>query len=209
MVDSHRHCAMLIVQEKYPATVKDNLIPLSDGAGVVTAVGPNAHRFKVGDNVMPACLPAWTVGRMPEISENISLGNRDDGVLRDFMLIEEQGLVRMPANYNHVQASTLPCAALTAWNALFGLKSKAVMPGDWVLTEGTGGVSLFAIQVRAARGSRTLPRCAHHWLTISLRKPQALELSRLLPPTAKRRHSRISGSTTSSITVRTQSGAQP
>lgn len=76
-----------------------------------------------------------------------NIGNQDDGVLQDYAVVEQEGLFAMPSNYDYVQASTLACAALTSWNCLYGLRSKMVMPGDWVLTEGTGGVSLFAIQV--------------------------------------------------------------
>lgn len=124
--------------------VKDDLTPLSDGAGVVVAVGPHASRFRVGDNVIPTCLSDWITGRL-SMDKSRSLGNVNDGVLQDYMIVDEQGLVSMPSNYDYVESSTLACAALTAWNALYGLKR--VMPGDWVLTEGTGGVSLFAIQV--------------------------------------------------------------
>jgi NADPH:quinone reductase-like Zn-dependent oxidoreductase len=125
--------------------VKDDLTPLSDGAGEVVAVGENATRYKVGDRVIPTCRPGWIVGRP---SDPRSIGNVDDGVLREYMIVDEQALVPMPANYTFAQASTLACAAVTAWNALFGLRR--LTPGDWVLTQGTGGVSLFAIQVRLA-----------------------------------------------------------
>jgi hypothetical protein len=90
------------------------------------------------------CAPRWITGRR---DMTVNIGNQDDGVLQDYFIIEQEGLVAMPNNYDYVQASTLACAGVTSWNALYGLKSKVVMPGDWVLTEGTGGVSLFAIQV--------------------------------------------------------------
>jgi NADPH:quinone reductase-like Zn-dependent oxidoreductase len=121
---------------------------------VVVAVGPNATSFKVGDKVIPTCFTDWITGR---IGETRSLGNKNDGVLREYMTVEERGLVRMPSNYTFAEASTLACAALTAWNALYGLKR--VMPGDWVLTEGTGGVSLFAIQVSNVSSPTPLHLC--------------------------------------------------
>jgi NADPH:quinone reductase-like Zn-dependent oxidoreductase len=89
------------------------------------------------------CTPRWITGRADWTR---SIGNQDDGVLQDYVIVEQDGLFALPSNHDFVQGSTLACAALTAWNALYGLKSKAIMPGDWVLTEGTGGVSLFAVQ---------------------------------------------------------------
>jgi len=71
-----------------------------------------------------------------------------DGTLRQYGTFDETGLVRMPENLNFLEASTLSCAALTAWNALYGLETRSVKPGDYVLTQGTGGVSMFALQVR-------------------------------------------------------------
>ena len=76
------------------------------------------------------------------------LGGVKDGVLRQYGAFEEHALVHMPSSLDFKQASTLSCAALTAWNGLYGLESKALRPGDTVLTQGTGGVSIFALQVR-------------------------------------------------------------
>lgn len=75
------------------------------------------------------------------------LGGAIDGTLREYAAFNQEGLVRKPSNLNFVEASTLSCAGLTAWNGLFGLDSRKLKPGDWVLTQGTGGVSLFALQV--------------------------------------------------------------
>lgn len=91
---------------------------------------------------MPICTPGWITGAYPGLP---GIGNALDGVLRDYMIAEEQNVVLMPNNLNFAEAATLPCAAVTSWNALYGLKR--LQPGDWVLTEGTGGCSLFAIQV--------------------------------------------------------------
>ena len=138
-----------MIFEKYPAPVKDDLTPLSDAAGEVVSLGPNARRWKTGDKVIPVCLPDWIGGRQrPGKFRN--MGNADDGVLQEYMIVEEQALVSMPVKYSFAEGSTLACAAPTAWNALTGLKR--VGPGDWVLTQGTGGVSIFAIQVSSFHG---------------------------------------------------------
>lgn len=133
-----------LIFEKYPAPVKDDLTPLSDGAGEVVSLGPHAVKWKKGDKVIPVCLPDWIAGRRPA-SFLRNIGNKDDGVLQEYMIVEEQALVPMPTKYSFVEASTLACAALTSWNALTGLNR--VRPGDWVLTQGTGGCSIFAIHV--------------------------------------------------------------
>ena len=132
-----------MVFDKYPAPVKDDLTLLFDAAGEVISVGPHAIRWKAGDKVMPSCLPDWIAGRSKP--DGRGLGYKTDGVLQEYMLMEEHALVPMPVDYSFVEASTLACAALTAWNALTGLNR--VRPGDWVLTQGTGGTSTFAIQV--------------------------------------------------------------
>jgi NADPH:quinone reductase-like Zn-dependent oxidoreductase len=79
-----------------------------------------------------------------------------DGTLREYGVFDEAGLVHAPSNLNMLEASTLSCAALTAWNALYGLESRALKPGDTVLTQGTGGVSIFALQFAKAAGARVI-----------------------------------------------------
>lgn len=76
-----------------------------------------------------------------------SLGAGIDGIASEYVAFNEQDVVAIPEKYSYEQAATLPCAAVTAWNALFGLTGRTLTPGDWVLTQGTGGVSLFAVQV--------------------------------------------------------------
>ena len=83
----------------------------------------------------------------PTTISTTGVGGTIDGCLREFGAFNEQGLVSIPDSLDFAQASTLPCAAITAWNALYGLESKSLKPGDTVLTQGTGGVSLFALQV--------------------------------------------------------------
>jgi NADPH:quinone reductase-like Zn-dependent oxidoreductase len=84
------------------------------------------------------------------------LGGSVDGTLREYAAFDEQGLVHMPSNLNFLEASTLTCAALTAWNALYGLESRGLKPGQTVLTQGTGGVSIFALQFAKAAGARVI-----------------------------------------------------
>lgn len=92
-----------------------------------------------------------------------TLGGGMDGVLREYGVFGEYGLVSLPKSLDFKQGSTLPCAALTAWNALYGLQSKAIIPGQWVLTEGTGGVSTFGIQVRFVLSVASSRVAWHRW----------------------------------------------
>ncbi|CAM1503330.1 Fc.00g081060.m01.CDS01 [Cosmosporella sp. VM-42] len=141
---------------RYPMTSHDGIVPCSDAAGVVVAVGSSASRFQVGDRVCTAFNPAHQSGLMTLEKRKHSLGNVTDGTLRKYAIFHETGLVRAPESLNTAQASTLSCAAVTAWNCLFGLKGRVISPGDWVLTQGTGGVSLFAIQFALASGATVI-----------------------------------------------------
>lgn len=127
--------------------MKDCVVPGSDGAGTVEATGSRVTRFKPGDKVMTLFNQAHLGGPINVAITATGLGGINDGVLRQYGAFDEQGLVAMPETLDFKQASTLSCAALTAWNALYGLESKALKPGDTVLTQGTGGVSVFALQV--------------------------------------------------------------
>lgn len=129
---------------------------MSDGAGIVEAVGSQVTRFKVGDKVMPIFNQGHIDGPItPAIQSTGGLGGPHDGVLREYAAFCEDSVSRIPEGYSFEQAASLVCAAVTAWNALFGLDSKRTEPGDWVLTQGTGGVSLFAVQVCQHRSCRT------------------------------------------------------
>ncbi len=131
------------------------VVPLSDGAGEVTAVGKKVTRWKVGDRVCPIFMQGWLDGPLTRDGSRTSLGGGDlDGVLRDYGSFDEEGLVRIPDHLSFEQAATLPCAAVTAWHALveFG-KLKA---GETVLTLGTGGVSIFAVQFAKLHGARVI-----------------------------------------------------
>ncbi|KAF7196734.1 Zinc-type alcohol dehydrogenase-like protein [Pseudocercospora fuligena] len=145
---------LIITKGQYPFPLKDNVVAGSDGAGVVEAVGSKVNRFKKGDKVITLFNQGHIAGSLDEQSMNGGVGGVVDGTLRQYGSYDEQGLVHAPSNLDFVEASTLTCAGLTAWNALYGLKQ--LMPGDWVLTEGTGGVSIFALQFAKAAGAKVI-----------------------------------------------------
>jgi NADPH:quinone reductase-like Zn-dependent oxidoreductase len=124
------------------------LIVLSDSAGRVAAVGPGVTRAQLGDLVCPIVMPHWLSGPMRDGRRRQVLGGTVDGVMAEQMKLREDAVVKAPRGWTAVAAAALPCAALTAWNALAGVK-----PGDLVLTQGTGGVSLFALQFARALGA--------------------------------------------------------
>ncbi len=126
------------------------LIPLSDGAGTVVATGAGVTRVKSGDLVCPAFAQTWFGGVLREEHRTGMLGSVRDGVMQEFMLLSEQGVVKAPAHFSALEAATLPCAALTAWSAVVGSGIKA---GDAVVTQGTGGVSLFALLFAKLQGA--------------------------------------------------------
>jgi NADPH:quinone reductase-like Zn-dependent oxidoreductase len=129
------------------------VVPGSDGAGTVEAVGKKVKRFQLGDQVTTQFNQEHLAEPLNPDTKLSSLGSSVDGVFREYGVFDEQGLVKIPKNLNLLEASTLSCAALTAWNALYGLEGRALKPGDWVLTQGTGGVSIFALQFAKASGA--------------------------------------------------------
>jgi NADPH:quinone reductase-like Zn-dependent oxidoreductase len=137
---------LAIVSGRYFAgPVARNTIPLSDGAGEIEAVGAGVEGFAVGDRVVAT----FTQGQPPA-----ALGSPLDGMLAEYRVFNPDGLLKIPAYLSFEQAATLPCAGVTAWNALTG--GKAILPGHTVLTLGTGGVSIFALQLAKAAGARVL-----------------------------------------------------
>lgn len=127
------------------------LILLSDGAGDVAAVGPGVTRVKVGDRVCPTFFQNWTAG--PPRPENFSpaLGGTLDGTMTEFMLVSEQGVVKLPDTLTYAEAACLPCAALTAWSAI--VEQGRVKAGDKILIQGSGGVAQFALAFAKAHGA--------------------------------------------------------
>jgi NADPH:quinone reductase-like Zn-dependent oxidoreductase len=130
------------------------LVPCSDGAGEVIAIGSKVTRFRVGDRIAGAFFQRWNSGQItPDVMES-ALGGRLQGMLAQQVRIHEEGAVPIPAGWSFEQASTLPCAALTAWHALI-TKGK-LAAGETVLLQGTGGVSLFALQIAKLHGARVI-----------------------------------------------------
>jgi NADPH:quinone reductase-like Zn-dependent oxidoreductase len=129
------------------------IIPLSDGAGEVVAVGANVKHLKVTDRVNSCFMPKWIEGQLTPEKQNSALGYLNNGVLAEYVLFPEQGLVPLPAHLSYEEGATLPCAALTAWNAL---SRKKLLPGSTILIQGTGGVSLFSLQFAKLFGARVI-----------------------------------------------------
>ena len=138
---------LIIPKGKYPFGVADGVIPGSDGAGLVVAVGEQVTRFQAGDKVVTLFNQGHLGGSLDRKTIQTGLGGVIHGTLREYGSFNENGLVAMPEGLSFIEAATLSCAGLTAWNALYGLETKALKAGDWVLTQGTGGVSIFALQV--------------------------------------------------------------
>ncbi|KAK5113410.1 hypothetical protein LTR62_003510 [Meristemomyces frigidus] len=145
---------LMIAKGLTPGQIQPNIIPGSDGSGIVLAVGPSVSDFKAGDKVvthMCPSLPKDQPASMTDISAG--LGQTLPGTFRTHGIFPSTALVRMPSNLSFEQASTLTCSGLTAYNALFGLSSHAVKKGDWILVPGTGGVSIAALQFAVAAGA--------------------------------------------------------
>ncbi|KAL7895999.1 GroES-like protein [Trichoderma sp. SZMC 28014] len=147
---------LLVVQGKHPFIATPNVVPGSDGAGTVVAVGKHVRRFTPGDRVVTAFFQDFVGGHFQDTAAATMLGGPLDGTLRTYGAFNEQGLVRIPSNLGFLEASTLSCAGLTAWSALFGLSDYKLHAGQWVLTQGTGGVSVFALQFAKAVGARVV-----------------------------------------------------
>lgn len=130
-------------------------IPLSDGAGVIEAVGSGVEGWTVGDRVVIGFMPGWAEGPLTASKAASALGGDGrDGVLAERIAIPVSGLVRIPHEMSFEAAATLPCAAVTAWAALF--ERRPIEPGETVLLLGTGGVSIFGLQLAKAAGARVI-----------------------------------------------------
>lgn len=130
------------------------LVPLSDGAGEVAEIGPGVHRVEPGDRVCPTFMQGWLGGEVIAAARQRALGGGIDGVLAEYVLADQEDLVPVPPHLSYDEAATLPCAAVTAWNALFG--ARRLQPGETVLVLGTGGVSIFALQFAQLAGARVI-----------------------------------------------------
>jgi len=146
---------VLIGTGKYGGRIPDGVIPISDGAGEVVELGEGASRFKKGDRVTPNFVSGWITGNINGKLVATSLGGSVDGVAGKYIVIREDCLVRIPEHLSYEEAATLPCAALTAWNSLFE-GPYPLLPGQTVLVQGTGGVSIFGLQLAVASGARVI-----------------------------------------------------
>lgn len=132
----------------------DGRIPMSDGAGVVEAVGEGVTQFAVGDPVVSIFFPDWIDGAPPTSAFTRVPGDGIDGYAREVVVTPDHWFTRVPAGYSAAEAATLTCAGLTAWRALF--VDDAIRPGSTVLVQGSGGVSIFALQFAKAAGARVI-----------------------------------------------------
>jgi NADPH:quinone reductase-like Zn-dependent oxidoreductase len=145
---------LMVVQGRYNPKMKLPRVPCSDGAGEVVAVGPGVTEWKPEDRVAGTFFQNWIEGQPSAAKQKGALGGDIDGMLATEIVLPADGLVRVPEHLSYAEASTLPCAALTAWNALFTVAK--TQPGDTVLIQGTGGVSIFALQFAKMAGARVI-----------------------------------------------------
>ncbi|KJH71809.1 zinc-dependent alcohol dehydrogenase family protein [Aliterella atlantica] len=145
---------LMVVKGLYNPNIPLPLIPLSDGVGEVVATGAGVKRVKVGDRVAGTFFQNWSCGGLTEAGSKSALGGAIDGVLAEYVVLQENGVVLVPEHLSDEEGATLPCAAVTAWNAL--VTSGGVKAGDTVLVQGTGGVSIFALQFAKTLGARVI-----------------------------------------------------
>ena len=145
---------LLLVKGHYNPHLKLPMVPLSDGVGEVTGVGEGVTRVAVGDRVASLFHQGWISGSPAPDLLSHTLGGPLEGVLRDHVVLHQDGVAKVPEHLSDLEAATLPCAALTAWSALAG--EGDVSAGDTVVVQGTGGVSLFALQLAKLMGARVI-----------------------------------------------------
>jgi NADPH:quinone reductase-like Zn-dependent oxidoreductase len=145
---------LLVTTGAYDPRLPLPRIPLSDGAGDVAAVGPGVTRVQVGTRVANLFMPGWIGGELTPAKAQSALGASNDGMLAEFVVLPEAGVIPLPDHLSYEEGATLPCAAVTSWNAL--VSEGHVKAGDTVLVQGTGGVSLFALQFARMSGARVI-----------------------------------------------------
>ena len=145
---------LMVVKGLYNPKLPLPMIPFSDGVGEVVAVGGGVTRVKIGDRVAGSFFQKWLCGELTEAKAQSALGGAIDGLLTEYAVLDEDGVVHVPEHLTDEEGSTLPCAAVTAWNAL--ITSGGVKAGDTVLVQGTGGVSIFALQFAQLLGARVI-----------------------------------------------------
>lgn len=145
---------LLVAKGLYTRKLPFPLTLCSDCAGVVVETAPGVTRVSVGDRVSPAFMPDWIAGKATDAAARTALGAFADGVLAESIVMKETALVHIPGHLSAEEAAMLPCAAVTAWHAL--IVRCGIQAGDTVLTIGTGGVSLFALQIARMHGARVV-----------------------------------------------------
>jgi NADPH:quinone reductase-like Zn-dependent oxidoreductase len=145
---------LMLVKGTYSPNLRLPFTPLSDGVGEVVAVGAGVSRVKPGDRVCGAFMQKWVDGEVTEEKARSALGGAIAGLAAEFVVLDAEGVVPVPGHLSDDEAATLPCAAVTAWHAV--VSAGDVKAGDTVLIQGTGGVSLFALQFAKLRGARVI-----------------------------------------------------
>ncbi|MBC3541001.1 NAD(P)-dependent alcohol dehydrogenase [Rufibacter sediminis] len=130
------------------------MIPFSDGAGVITEVGPDVRKFKVGDRVSPNFFPDWHGGNFSAQKVFRSLGGSTDGVLAEYVVFSEDSVAKVPDFFSFEEAASFPCAGVTAWHSL--VTKGGIKAGETVLVQGTGGVSVFGLQIAKLFGAKVI-----------------------------------------------------
>jgi NADPH:quinone reductase-like Zn-dependent oxidoreductase len=144
----------LIIGKGQNPAIAFPVIPMSDGAGDVVAIGEGVTRVKVGDRVAGIFFQDWQAGEISKSIMKSALGGEIDGMLSEYVVLDQAGVVLLPEHLSYEEGATLPCAAVTAWH---GLVSKGILKaGDTVLLLGTGGVSIFALQFAKLHGARVI-----------------------------------------------------
>jgi NADPH:quinone reductase-like Zn-dependent oxidoreductase len=149
---------LMMVKGLYNPRMALPRIPCSDGAGEIVAAGEGVKRVKVGDRVCGIFMQRWLDGPLTAAKSEAALGGDIDGTLAEYVLLDQEGVVRFPEHLTYEEAATLPCAAVTAWNALHhgGDPERPAQSGETVLIQGTGGVSLFALQFAKLLGANVI-----------------------------------------------------
>jgi len=145
---------LLVVKGQYNPKIPLPFVPFSDGVGEVVDIGGGVTRVKKGERVAGAFMQDWLDGEITDAGARSALGGGSTGMLAEYVVLHENGVVRVPDHLSDEEAATLPCAAVTAWQAL--ITEGAIKAGDTVLIQGTGGVSLFALQFAHLSGARVI-----------------------------------------------------
>jgi NADPH:quinone reductase-like Zn-dependent oxidoreductase len=149
---------LMMVKGQYNPKMELPRIPCSDGAGEIVAVGEDVTRVRIGERVCGIFMQRWLDGSLTAEKSKAALGGDVDGMLAEYALLSEDGVIHFPDHLSYEEAATLPCAAVTAWNALHhaGEPAQPMLPGETVVIQGTGGVSLFALQFAKLLGAKVI-----------------------------------------------------